>query len=180
MSELHPLETEEASQEMGTSRASIPEDQMLIPQRIEVPGARITYTHQASSGRTFGFETLVEQMADREVIDGILDTWVGAATRQQAKIELLKAEHDLRLPEKRLKLTAQDQVRKPAEWKEQHERSGKRAEWKPTTAQEAALSNMKMEVQEGQELVDTIKRSIADYTALMNGHNTASGAANAH
>ena len=49
MSDPHPLETPEETV------SPLPE-----PKPFDVPGLRITYTHQASSGRTFGFETFVE------------------------------------------------------------------------------------------------------------------------
>ncbi len=167
----HPLETDDGLE---------PE---FVPQRIDVPGARITYTHQASSGRTFGFETLIEQMADREVIDGILDTWVGAATRQQAKIELLKAEHDLHLVEKRIRLLERDRIFKQEEWRVMRERSGRRTrtgeEWQPSVQQQANLDQIDKSIQDERESLETIKRSIADYAVLMNGHDASSGAANA-
>ncbi len=168
----HPLETDDG-----------PASEFPLPQRIDVPGARITYTHQASSGRTFGFETLIEQMADREVIDGILDTWVGAATRQQAKIELLKAEHDLHLVEKRIRLLERDRIFKQEEWRLSRERSGRRTrtgeDWQPSVQQQANLDQIDKSIQDEKETLETIKRSIADYATLMNGHDPSFGAANA-
>ncbi len=154
-----------------------------LPQRINVPGARITYTHQASSGRTFGFETLVEQMADGEVIDSILDTWVAAATRQQAAIELLKAEHDERLVLKRIRLLKRDEVERQAVWQAERERSGRRTklgdDWRPSPQQQANLDQIRKSISDEEENLDVIRRSLVDYRALMNGHDPQPEAANA-
>ncbi len=153
------------------------------PQKWVVPGTRIVYTHQASSGRTFSFETLVEQMSSREDLDTLLDIWVAAATRQQAKIELLKAEHDLHLVEKRIRLLERDRIFKQEEWRLTRERSGRRTrtgeDWQPSVQQQANLDQIDKSIQDEKETLETIKRSIADYATLMNGHDPSFGAANA-
>jgi len=162
VSDPHPLETPEETV------SPLPE-----PKPFDVPGLRITYTHQASSGRTFGFETFVEQQIHPEDLNEILDRVVAAAVRQQAAIELIKAEHDERLVSKRIRLLERDKVELQSKWRLERERSGRRTklgeDWTPS--QQTAIANAERSIEDEKENLEVIRRSIADYRDLMNGHD---------
>ena len=55
---------------------------------LAVGGLGITYQAALIDGKTLAFETAVDQTMDREELDDYLDTFIGAAKRQQAIEEL--------------------------------------------------------------------------------------------
>ena len=55
---------------------------------LAVSGLGITYQATLIDGKTLAFETAIDNTTDREDLDGVLDTFIGAAKRQQAIEEL--------------------------------------------------------------------------------------------
>jgi hypothetical protein len=58
------------------------------PTALAVAGLGITYQATLIDGKTLAFETAIDNTVDRPELDGFLDTFIGAAKRQQAIEEL--------------------------------------------------------------------------------------------
>lgn len=115
----------------------------------ETRRTRMTLTRAISGGFQLGFETVVDQEADKAEIDAILDRMVGAAERQEAIAQLEQDHANLLIEEGLLAAKIKDLARRQAEYGHDNETAskGRRELVVLTKQQRANLDQMRIDIE---------------------------------
>lgn len=115
----------------------------------ETRRTRITLTRAVSSGFQIGFETVVEQDAEKSEIDTLLDRMVGAAERQEAAAQLEQDYASLAVDQGILAAKIKDLARRQEEFRLDNETAshGRRGAVVLSKQQRANLDQMRMDIE---------------------------------
>lgn len=137
----------------------------------ETQRTRITLTRSISSGFQIGFETVVDQDADRTEIDSLLDRMVGAAERQEAVAQLEQDIQSLAIDQGTLLGQIKDLARHEAEFAAENERAsaGRRGSMGLSKQQQAALAQLRTGIEESKRQLDRRRERMAVCRAVIAG-----------
>jgi hypothetical protein len=139
----------------------------------ETKRTRITLTRTVSSGFQLGFETVVDQAAEKAEIDALLDRMVGAAERQEAVAQLEQDIQSLAIDQGTLAGQIKDLARREAEYRAENERvsAGRREAIALSKQQRAALDQLRTGIEEAKRTIDRRRERMAQCRRIIAGES---------